>query len=58
MALDHNIGYNTIDIFPNSSFLTTIVTEFGKFWYNLVPMRLCASGDIFKSKVDELLGDI
>ena len=34
------------------------VTEFGKFRYNRLPMGTCASGDILKFKVDELLGDI
>jgi len=39
--------------------LTTIVTEFGKFRYNVLPMGLCISGDIFQAKVNELLlGDI
>ena len=43
---------------PESNNLTTIVTEFGKFRYNIVPMVLCASSDIFQYKLDELLGDI
>ena len=38
--------------------MMTIVTEFGKFIYNLLPMDMCASGDIFQDKVDKLLGDI
>ena len=38
--------------------MTTIVTEFGKFGYNHLPMGMCASGGIFQAKVDELLGDI
>ena len=38
--------------------MTTIVIEFGKFRYNHLPMGMCDSGDIFQSKVDELLGDI
>ena len=29
-----------------------------KFRYDRIPMGLCASGDIFKAKVDEILGDI
>ena len=35
-----------------------IVTEFGKFRYNRLPMGMYASGYIFKSKVGEILGDI
>ena len=38
--------------------MTNIVTEFGKFIYNRLPMGLCASGYIFQDKLDELLGDI
>ena len=38
--------------------MTAIVTEFGKFSYNRLPMCMCALGDIFQSKVDKLLGYI
>ena len=35
-----------------------IVTEFGKFRYNILSMGMCASGDIYQAKVNDLLGDI
>jgi hypothetical protein len=57
-ALDLNMGYYTIQLSTKSKDLTTIVTEFGKFRYNVLPMGLCISGDIFQAKVNELLGDI
>ena len=38
--------------------MTPIVIEFGKFRYNRPPMGMCASVDIFQSKVDEILGEI
>ena len=38
--------------------MITVVNECGKFRYNSLPMGMCASGDIFKSKVDKILGDI
>ena len=38
--------------------MTTIVTEFGNFEYNCLPMSMYASWDIFQAKADELLGDI
>ena len=38
--------------------MTTIVTEFGKVRYHHLPMGMRASGDIFQSKVDKILGDI
>ena len=52
------MGYYTIRISPDIQDMTKIVTEFGKSRYNLLPMGMCASGDIFQSKVDKLLGDI
>ena len=57
-ALDLNMGYYTIRLDPASKDITTIVTEFGKFRYNVLPMGMCVSGDIFQAKVYELLGDI
>ena len=57
-TLDLNMGYYTIQLSPKSKDLTTIVTEFGKFRCNVLPMGLCISGGIFQAKVNELLGDI
>ena len=53
-----NMGYYTIRIFPASQDMTTIVTEFGKFRHNRLPMGMCALGDIFQAKVDKLIGDV
>ena len=57
-ALDIHMGYYTISLSPASQYMTTIVTEFGKFKYNCFPMGMCASGNIFQAKVYKLLGDI
>ena len=38
--------------------MTTIVTEFGKLICNRHHMGMCASGDIYQAKLDELIGDI
>ena len=57
-SLDLNMGYYNIILSPASQYMTKIVTEFGKFRYNCLPMGMCDSGDIFQAKVDELIGDI
>ena len=57
-ALDINMVYYTIRLSPSSQDMMTIVTEFDKLRYNRLPMGMCASVDIFQSKVDKLLGDI
>ena len=44
-----NIVYYAISISLASHYMTTIVTEFGKFRYNRLPMVMCASGDIFQA---------
>jgi len=57
-ALDLNMGYYTIKLNARSRDIMTIVTEFGKFQYNTLPMGMCISGDIFSAKINELLGDL
>ena len=52
------MGYYTIRLSPASQEMTKIVTEFWKFRDNLLPMGMCAWGDISQAKVDELIGDI
>ena len=53
-----NMGYYTIRIFPTSQDMSTIVTEFGKFRYNRLPIGMLASGDTFKAKVENIICDI
>ena len=57
-ALDINMGYYTIRLSSASQDMMMIVAEFGKFEYNRLPMGIWDSGDIFQSKVGELLSDI
>ena len=52
------MGYYTIRLLPTSQDMTKIVNEFRKFRYNCHPMGMCALGDIFQAKVDELIDDI
>ena len=55
---DINMGYYTIGRLPDSQDMTTIVTEFGKFEYNCLPMAVCSLVDISQSKVDKVIGNI
>ena len=57
-ALDLNMGYYTIPLAECSKDITTIVTEFGKFRYTCLPMGMVISGDVFQSKVYDLIGHI
>lgn len=57
-ALDLNMGYYTIPLAECSKNVTTIVTEFGKFRYNCLPMGMVVSADVFQAKVYNLIGDI
>jgi hypothetical protein len=52
-ALDLNMGYYTIHLIPGGAKdMTTIITKFGMFCYDVLPMGMCCSGDIFQAKVD------
>ena len=53
-----NMGYYTIRIYPASQDMTMIITEFGKFGYNHLPMGMCTSVDNLQSKVNKIIGDI
>ena len=56
-ALDINRRYCAIIISPANQYMTKRVNEFWKFRYNLLPLGMSASGDIFQSKLDDLLVD-
>ena len=58
VELDLNMRYYNIRLSPSIQYMTTIVTKFGKFRYNCLPMGMCNFGYIFQAKVDKLLGDI
>jgi hypothetical protein len=54
-ALDLNMGYYTIRLTPGAKdFLTAIITEFGKFRYNVLPMVMCCSGDQFLGNIENV----
>lgn len=57
-AMDLNMGYWTIRLDPETRDMTTITTEWGKFQYNVLPMGFVISGDVFQSRVMDLLGAI
>jgi hypothetical protein len=54
MTLDLNVGYYHIKLSPFSKHLCTIVTPFGKYEYQHLPMGLCNSPDIFQECMYEI----
>ena len=52
------MGHYNIRHSPSGQDMTTIVTEFGKFKHNCIHIGVCASGDIFQAKLDEIICDI
>ena len=57
-TLDLSMGYWTIELDPTTKNMMTIMTEFGKFRYNVLPMGFVISSDVFQSIIMELLGAI
>jgi hypothetical protein len=58
MTLDLNMGYDHIKLSPSSKCLCTIVTPFGKYEYQRLPMGLCNSPDIFQERMYEIFSDL
>ena len=52
------MGYYTIQLEECSKDITTIITKFGKFRHFYLPMGMVVSGDVFQSKIYDLIGDI
>ena len=52
------MGYYHIELTPFSKWLCTIVTQWGKYEYQRLPMGLCNSPDIFQERMYELFSDL
>ena len=52
------MGDYHIELTPFSKSLCTIVTPFGKYEYQRLPMGLCNSPDIFQERMYELFSDL
>ena len=46
-------GYWHQELDEASSFLTTFNTEFGRFWYTVMPFGITIAGNIFQQKLDQ-----
>jgi hypothetical protein len=57
-TLDLNMGYYHIELSPFSKRLCTIVTPFGKYEYQHLPMGLCNSADIFQERMYEIFSNL
>ena len=53
-----NTGYFNIRLLSASQYMMKVVTEFGKFRYNHLPMGMWPLRDILQAKMDELLSNI
>jgi hypothetical protein len=57
-SLDLNMGYYHIELSAHSKELCTIITQWGKFEYQRLPMGSCNSPDVFQEKMSELLNGL
>ena len=56
--LDCHKGYWHEQLDEQSSYLTTINTEFGTYIYTVMPLGATVTGDVFQCKLDECFGHI
>ena len=54
-TLDLNMGYYTIKLDSDAQKVCTIVTPYGKYSYQRLPMGVMAAPDIFQSKMSDLI---
>ena len=54
-ALDLNMGYYTIRLYPDLSKICPIIFPLGKYSYLRLPMGITCSPDIFQAKMSELM---
>ena len=57
-TLDIKTGYYTIQLDTKPKDITNIVTEFGKFQYNFLPMGMVMSGYISRPKSTKALATL
>ena len=57
-TLDLNMGYYHIELCPASKKLCTIVLPWGKYEYQVLPMGLSNSPDIFQENMSKLFSDL
>ena len=57
-ALDLVMGYYNIRLSADASKLCTIITPFGKYEYNRLPMGVSIAPDIFQDRICQLFDDI
>ena len=57
-SLDLNMGYYHIELMPFSKRLCTIITPWGKYKYQQLPMGLCNSPNIFQEHMFKLFSDL
>ena len=53
MVCDCKKGYWHQELDEVSSFLTTFNTEFGRFWYTVMPFGITVAGDVFQQKLNQ-----
>lgn len=57
-ALDLNMGYYTIRLDPAAQEMCTIITPFGRYAYQRLPMGVCVSADIFQEEMMNIMAGL
>ena len=58
MTLDTLQGYYQLKLSPQSRDICTIVEPWGKFCYNILPMGVASSPDLFQKALGDLFIDM
>ena len=50
-------GYHNLKLDETSSYLTTFMCQFGRYWYKWLPFGAALAGDMFQRKIDDIFKD-
>ena len=56
-VLDAWHGYHSVEIDPEDRYLTTFLTEYGRFRYRTCPQGFISSGDGYSQRMDRIIGE-
>ena len=56
--IDASLGYHNLQLDTKSSYLTTFMCPYGRYWYKCLPFRAVPVGNMFQHKINEIFNDM
>ena len=56
--LDANSGFHPIKLSPNSQFLTTFISPYGRYYYERLPFGINSAPEHYQKQLQKVVGDL